>query len=669
MTKAMLKAKREDPNRAAVEAEKGKEKKEGGRCEEVVGVKYLPMAVDTFGGFGPNAIGALERVANEMRVAKDMEAQVSSKRLAQKLRVVVMSHVATEILWRSKFSHGEEEMQQEVGEALTKELNRYGERQVSDKEEEKMEEEEQRLQEEKELESEEKKVKGEKERKEKEQKKKERVRQEKEKEEERVKEKEKVQKEKMEQKERKEREAKKEQARKEKEKEAEKEKMKKEAEEKERVQKEEREQKEKVQREKERVQKLEKEQKEKVRQEKKREEEKEQAREKEKQKEMETEKKKKKEIEQERAQKEKEKKKEQKEKARQEKEEKEQARKEKEAERVMEKEREKQRQKQKEREKKIEKVRRGKSKEEKRKEQERAKQTEEEKKEEKEKEEKQKAEKENEKQKERENEERKEKNDEESGVATTELTEQKKGNTKENEEATQKRVPTVLGKKGKWEEWRKQTRPEGAISELKSTLCQLAKEEGLEVFDAGQGRGGECQYLAILCTVDPTSFTMRGRRFEWNYKVVDRFRAKIAAWLRSHGDKWIGGETVRSLALMERGRWKEGMSVRAEQFEWEKYLRGVAQARFGQWGDNFTIMAASGVLKRVVVVRSVGPSRTLPLFEIEPPDHLGEGESSGIPLVLGHLCDYHYLPVRVKRDGPWGWVFDDDPPGGQGPSD
>ena len=88
---------------------------------------------------------------------------------------------------------------------------------------------------------------------------------------------------------------------------------------------------------------------------------------------------------------------------------------------------------------------------------------------------------------------------------------------------------------------------------------------------------------------------------------------------------------------------------------------------FGEWPRpvlaNGEITSPSW-LPAAVVVRSVGPSRTLPLFEIEPPDHLSEGESSGIPLVLGHLCDYHYLPVRVKRDGPWGWVFDDDPPGG-----
>ena len=113
MTKADLQSKKSDPNRAVVEAERGKEKKEGGKCEAVVGVKYLPLAVDTFGGFGPNAIGALERVANEMRIAKDMDAQVSSKRLAQKIRIVVMNHVGTELLWRSKFSRGEEEMEQE----------------------------------------------------------------------------------------------------------------------------------------------------------------------------------------------------------------------------------------------------------------------------------------------------------------------------------------------------------------------------------------------------------------------------------------------------------------------------------------------------------------------------------------------------------------------------
>ena len=121
MTQADLKARVADPNRAVIEAERSKEKREGGKCEKVVGIKYLPLAVDTFGGFGPNAIAAMERVANEMRVAKDMDPTISTKRLAQKLRVVVMSHVANELLRRSKLYGNETEMQKEL-ETLTREL-------------------------------------------------------------------------------------------------------------------------------------------------------------------------------------------------------------------------------------------------------------------------------------------------------------------------------------------------------------------------------------------------------------------------------------------------------------------------------------------------------------------------------------------------------------------
>lgn len=58
------------------------------------------------------------------------------------------------------------------------------------------------------------------------------------------------------------------------------------------------------------------------------------------------------------------------------------------------------------------------------------------------------------------------------------------------------------------------------------------------------------------------------------------------------------------------------------------------------------------------MVRSAGASKTLSMFEIEPPDHVGEGESSGVPLIVSHLRDHHYLPVRVQSDGVWGWVLD-----------
>ena len=77
------------------------------------------------------------------------------------------------------------------------------------------------------------------------------------------------------------------------------------------------------------------------------------------------------------------------------------------------------------------------------------------------------------------------------------------------------------------------------------------------------------------------------------------------------------------------------------------------------------MLAISGVLKRVIVVRSLGPSKTLSLFEIEPPRHWNENVflTSGVPLIVSHLCDYHYMPVKIRREGLWGWVLDvPDPP-------
>ena len=210
---------------------------------------------------------------------------------------------------------------------------------------------------------------------------------------------------------------------------------------------------------------------------------------------------------------------------------------------------------------------------------------------------------------------------------------------------------------GKWVEWRKHDRQGDSLTELKLTLFRLAKEDGLEVFDVGQGRGGECQYLSVLCTIDPTSYVRYRGKYQWNVKAVDSFRAEVAKWMRKHGDHWIGGETFRTLALTEWKGWTEGMSLAEEQRQLDRYLVGVSEARRGQWGDNFTMVAISGLLKRMVVVLSVGPSKKLSKFEIEPPDHLSEGESCGVPLILSHFGDHHYMPVRVQRDGPWGWVL------------
>ena len=141
----------------------------------------------------------------------------------------------------------------------------------------------------------------------------------------------------------------------------------------------------------------------------------------------------------------------------------------------------------------------------------------------------------------------------------------------------------------------------------------------------------------MLCTIDPTSYVRYRGKYHWNVKVVDSFRAEVAKWMREHGDQWIGGETFRTLALTEWRGWTEGMSLAEEQRQWDRYLVGVAEARRGQWGDNFTMVAISGLLKRMVVVLSVGSGKKLSKFEIEPPDHLSEGESSGSSTTLGAI--------------------------------
>ena len=60
----------------------------------------------------------------------------------------------------------------------------------------------------------------------------------------------------------------------------------------------------------------------------------------------------------------------------------------------------------------------------------------------------------------------------------------------------------------------------------------------------------------------------------------------------------------------------------------------------------------------MIYVLSVGPSNSLGRHTVEPPDHWGEGESCGVPLILSNVCDYHYMPVRIRKEGCWGWVVE-----------
>ena len=112
---------------------------------------------------------------------------------------------------------------------------------------------------------------------------------------------------------------------------------------------------------------------------------------------------------------------------------------------------------------------------------------------------------------------------------------------------------------------------------------------------------------------------------------------------------------LRSLVLMELGCW-DGTSEEIRQRRWECYLEGVRNYQLHHWGDNFTLLAISGVLRRVIIVFSVA-TKTLARYEVEPPVHWCEEKISGLPVILSHYGDHHYLPVRVNTDGPWGWVL------------
>jgi hypothetical protein len=99
-----LKAKKMDPFGAVTKAEERKRRLEGGPLCESAGVDFMPLAMDTFGGFGPSATEALEVVADQIRTLKgeeEDEKEYKAKRIAQKLRVVMLRFVARQILSRT----------------------------------------------------------------------------------------------------------------------------------------------------------------------------------------------------------------------------------------------------------------------------------------------------------------------------------------------------------------------------------------------------------------------------------------------------------------------------------------------------------------------------------------------------------------------------------------
>ena len=79
------------------EANKRSYAKEG--CEER-GVILLPLAVDTFGGFGSEAVEALEKVAKQTRMCRGEDTEMSRGRLLQRLQVVLFRGIARQLLRR-----------------------------------------------------------------------------------------------------------------------------------------------------------------------------------------------------------------------------------------------------------------------------------------------------------------------------------------------------------------------------------------------------------------------------------------------------------------------------------------------------------------------------------------------------------------------------------------
>ena len=99
MTSESLKQQCMNPDWALQHAEVQKIRKEAGFCESH-GMQFLPLAIDTFGGLSLNAQSAIARVANEGRVFRNNEEKTSSKRMAQKLRLVALRGLGYQIVRR-----------------------------------------------------------------------------------------------------------------------------------------------------------------------------------------------------------------------------------------------------------------------------------------------------------------------------------------------------------------------------------------------------------------------------------------------------------------------------------------------------------------------------------------------------------------------------------------
>ena len=116
-----------DPNWAVRESEAAKARAEQGTCAKQ-GVDFSPLVIDTMGGFGPQAIKAISKVANHCRIVGDDDSSLKRKRLAQKLRFVTMKGIATQILRRNVAdpeTHAVEKLDEEMSRAFMTHTDHY----------------------------------------------------------------------------------------------------------------------------------------------------------------------------------------------------------------------------------------------------------------------------------------------------------------------------------------------------------------------------------------------------------------------------------------------------------------------------------------------------------------------------------------------------------------
>ena len=206
-----------------------------------------------------------------------------------------------------------------------------------------------------------------------------------------------------------------------------------------------------------------------------------------------------------------------------------------------------------------------------------------------------------------------------------------------------------------WAEWKKHRE---LIGRERWNL-EWFLESGLEVVEAGQGRGGECQYLSALVMADPDAWDLTDGRVKVKEESVDALRSAVAVWFEKHEkDTFQSGLSLREIALADfKG------AGRSEKEKWKRYLSGIRNGHSGQWGDDCTLMALSGVFGRPVYTLSCGKDRRVRPYDVSAPFTWGD-KIEGAPLLLAHVSDFHYCPVKVLEGGEWGFVIS---PAGRSP--